>query len=162
MDARSARKPRWHPVPFSALGWTVGAIALGVAFWLFAQERAYWLSFLLLPTAGAVAFGLPTFVGARRTGSRAPLVHALVWELGFTIAAALVMNEFGDRNRPAKPGDLNMNTSETIRQRSSEFSPGHFDPAGSAHPIAGKRVRSWRRRSGCPSTDNVRVSTSME
>jgi hypothetical protein len=103
------------------MGWTVGAIALGVAFWLFAQERALWLSFLLIPAAGAAAFGLPTFVGARRTGSRAPVLQAFVWVVGFTIAGALLAKEFGDHHRLARPGDLNINTTETMRERQASF-----------------------------------------
>jgi len=117
METAQTREMRWHPVPFWGMGWTAGAVALGVAFWLFAEQRAVWLSFLLLPIAGAAAFGLPTYIGARRTGSRAPSAQAFVWVVGFTIAGVLLMNTFGDHHRLAEPGDLNINTRETMRER---------------------------------------------
>jgi hypothetical protein len=121
MEAAQAREVRWHPVPFWGMGWTVGAIALGIAAWLFEEKRAVWLSFLLLPTAGIAAFGLPTVIGAFRTGSRAPWAQAFIWVVGFTIAGVLLMNTFGDQHRLAEPGDLNINTSETILQRQASF-----------------------------------------
>jgi hypothetical protein len=121
METAQTREMRWHPVPFWGMGWTAGAVALGVAFWLFAEQRAVWLSFLLLPIAGAAAFGLPTYIGARRTGSRAPSAQAFVWVVGFTIAGVLLMNTFGDHHRLAEPGDLNINTRETMRERQASF-----------------------------------------
>lgn len=43
--------------------------------------------------------------------------QAFVWVVGFTIVGALLMNGFGDHHRLAKPGDLNINTRETMRER---------------------------------------------
>jgi hypothetical protein len=121
METAQARSTRWHPVPFWGIGWSVGAIAFLAALAVFAKERAWWVSFLLLPTAGAAAFGLPTYVGARRTAARAPLMQAFVWVAGFTIAGAFVMNDLSDRHRLAKPGELNINTDESMRERQRSF-----------------------------------------
>jgi hypothetical protein len=121
MDNAQGREMRWHPVPFWGMGWTLGAITLGIAFWLFAEKRAVWLSLVLIPPAGVVAFGLPWLIGALRAGSRSPHMQALVWVVGFTIAATLLMNTLGSHHRGAEPGDQNTNTFETMVQRQSSF-----------------------------------------
>jgi hypothetical protein len=71
--------------------------------------------------AGAAAVGLPTFIAVQRNGSRAPRAQALVWVVGFTIAAALVLNTVRDHHRPGRPGEVNVNTTETMRQRQASF-----------------------------------------
>jgi hypothetical protein len=44
-----------------------------------------------------------------------------VWVVGFTIAGAVLMNIVGPHHRLAQPGDLNINTTETMRQRQASF-----------------------------------------
>jgi hypothetical protein len=128
LNATPARVVRWDVVPLWGIGWTVGAIALVLAFWLFTERRVVWLSFLLLPTAGASSYGLPTIVGIHRTGSRAPWLQAFIWVLGFTIAAAVLMDACADQHRLAQPGDLNINTTETMRQRQASFDKWGMPP----------------------------------
>jgi len=119
-DASQSR--RWDAIPVWGTGWFVAVFVLVSAIWFVDQDRAVWLAFLLLPVAGAAAVGLPTFMAVRRNGSRAPRAQALVWVVGFTIAAALVMNTIRDHHRVGRPGEVNANTTETMRQRQASFS----------------------------------------
>ncbi len=122
MSTDQSGAKRWDAIPVWGTGWFVAVFVLDTAIWFADQDRAIWLGFVLLPVAGAAAVGLPTFMAVRTNGSRAPRAQALVWIVGFTIAAALVMNNVLEHHRLGRPGEVNVNTTETMRQRQASFS----------------------------------------
>jgi hypothetical protein len=111
------------------LAWAVGwAGALGVlSLWFAAVPPS--LAAIHLPAwvvVGALAFGLPAFVAARRAGSPAPVGEALAWTVVFAIGVVIVRAVLVDWN-VAEPGEINAVTIDPSRRRTYYQTP-RFPP----------------------------------
>jgi hypothetical protein len=142
-------------LPWS-LGWGLGLVMSAVAVVALREWRSYWLCYLIELGVALVAFGLPIRAGARRTGSRHPTTEAMIWIVGFTAAAVVLTNYYLANTALALPGDLNINTTETIRERNEYFSRPHLPPelvfsfsvvalfAGGCGLLSGITARPWQ------------------
>lgn len=104
-----------------AIGWCVGAMVFAVAFAVLAVQRTEWMVALLVLPASLAAFGFPTYIAARRNASRRPIVQALIWTIGAAAAGMVLSHHYVAETALASPGDLNINTTETIRARQASF-----------------------------------------
>jgi len=103
------------------VGWCIGAVIFAMGFVLLAAFRAEAIEALLVLLASAASFGGPTYFAARRHGSRQPFVQALVWVIGIAVAGIVLSEYYLAQTALAQPGDLNINTYETMRARQASF-----------------------------------------
>jgi hypothetical protein len=115
------------PIVGWGLGWGISVLTAAVAFAI-GDWRAVWGHYPVALVIGTIGFGLPVRLGAQRNGSRYPTVEAVIWVLGFTLAAIVLVDHFVAATQLAKPGDLNINTTETMRQRTEYYSTWHYPP----------------------------------
>lgn len=92
-----------------------------MGFVVLAARRAEAIEALLVLLASAASFGGPTYFAARRHESRQPLVQALVWVVGIAGAGIVLSEYYLAQTALAQPGDLNINTYETMRARQASF-----------------------------------------
>ena len=110
-------------------------------------------AFLLIGLAGASAFGLPAFVAAYRTRSDRPSTQAVIWIAAFFIAMCPVALAYAQPHQLARPGDLNINTTETMRQRQQSFDRWGVPPETiERHLLVLKAVASFAFLGGAFST----------
>lgn len=126
--AAAQLRGRWHPIPFWGMGWTVALVACFIAMVLLAEDRMLPVAFLLIALAALAAFGLPVFVSARRAGARAPILEAGVWAFASFLAMSIIADTYAVPHRLARPGDLNVNTTETMRARQQSFDRWGLSP----------------------------------
>jgi hypothetical protein len=97
-------------------GWCVGVVGASIGLAL-SVSGASWILYPLVPVVGAISFGFPSYVGARRARACHPIAQAIIWIIGFTAAALVLAQFYVASTRLASPGDLNINTTETMRRR---------------------------------------------
>lgn len=110
------------------VGWCIGAVIFALAFLVLSARRAEVVTTPLILLGSAVSFGVPTYLAARRNGSRRPIVQALVWVIVFTIGGIALSEHFLARTALASPGELNINTYETMRARQASFDRWGVEP----------------------------------
>lgn len=107
-------------------GWCVGAIIL--LLFVLDATRAQPIAAVLFVAAGAAAFGVPTHLATRPYGSGRAIGQALIWVIGFAVAGALLSDHYLAQTGLASPGDLNINTDETMRARQASFDRWGVEP----------------------------------
>lgn len=117
----SAPTAFWPLVLNWGVGWTVGPVFYFGGFALLVHERMPSVAFLLIGLAGACAFGLPAIIAARRTNSRTPMLQGLAWVACFFVAMSMVALTFAEPHQMARPGELNINTTESMLERQQSF-----------------------------------------
>jgi hypothetical protein len=95
--------------------WAVAAIA-GVGGFAF-DGTLVWVRYVLLTAAACLALVPPNYRGAKARGSRHPVGEATVWAAGAVFVVLALMRQYDLATGLAAPGDLNVNTTETIRHR---------------------------------------------
>lgn len=103
------------------VGWCIGAAIFTMGFLVLATRRVEVVDALLILFASAVSFGGPAYFAARRDGSRQPIVQALVWIIGITTAGMVLSDYYLAQTALAQPGELNINTYETMQARQASF-----------------------------------------
>jgi hypothetical protein len=83
----------------------------------------------LLLVVGALAFGLPTLLSARRRGSGLASAEAIVWAIGFVIAAVTLTAALTTASDLASPGDVNAVTTADMQRRNEYFRTWHYPRA---------------------------------
>lgn len=112
---------RMRAVAAWAMGWAIGVAAFLVGFVVLGTRRAEAITTLIILFGSAAAFGLPNYVASRQARSKRPLVQALVWFVCFAVAGILLSKYYLAHTGLALPGELNINTDETIRARQASF-----------------------------------------
>ena len=88
---------------------------------MLATSRTEATTALCVLLAGTASVGIPTYLGARRNRSHRPIVQSLVWVASFAVAAVMLSEHYLERTALAQPGELNINTFETMRERQASF-----------------------------------------
>jgi hypothetical protein len=109
------------PVIAWAAGWSLSVfIAVGPVVHLSGVQN-FWFLYPLAPLIGSIAFGFPAYVGARSSKSSRPRWQALIWVIGFTATVVILAQFAAASTKLASLGELNINTTETMRQREASF-----------------------------------------
>lgn len=115
------------PVIAWGVGWAAGIVVVGAAV-LAAQWRVPWVLYSLVLVIGALSFGLPARLNAKRRGRKRANAEAAVWIIGFWLAGCALLYSFGPPGQLASETDVNLVTTEEIRQRNQRSEGPHFPP----------------------------------
>ena len=115
------------PVIAWGVGWAAGLVAVGAAVFA-AQWRVPWVLCSLMLVVGALSFGLPARLNAKRRGSKRANAEAAVWVIGFWLAGCALLYSFGPPGQLASETDVNLVTTEEIRRRNQRSEEPRFSP----------------------------------
>lgn len=110
------------------LGWAGGGLIAAAMIAVLSGSDVHWVANVLAVAFAAVGFGFPVVKGATAAGASHPKLEGLVWTIGFSVAAMMLVGYYVDSTGLAQPGDLNINTTETMRQRDEYFRTAHYPP----------------------------------
>jgi hypothetical protein len=118
--AVAPRRQELHPALAAGFGWTFALVFAGVLFSTADPADLGLRQIIGAAVIGLAAFGMPMGALARRHGSRAPSRERLIWTIVVTVTTLILIDQAASVNL-ASPGELNINTTETMRERQASF-----------------------------------------
>jgi hypothetical protein len=116
-----------RPVLAWGLGWSAGLFLIALYFWAIVMDHG-WPQYPLLLSAGFAALGWPMYISARDQRSARPRTEAILWVIGFVVLVSVLTEYQPAAARLASPGEVNVNTTESMQRREWYFHTFHRSP----------------------------------